>query len=541
MCINYMCLQIKRKRNTLAETLKVLIVEDSVDDFDLLVRDLKKEPWELSCKRVETAQEMIEALKEPWDLVLSDFSLPNFSGLKALEILQASGLDIPFIIVSGTIGEESAVDVMRAGASDYVLKSKTSRLMLAIRREIEGARGRAKGLTTEKALKDTEEQLRHMQKMEAVGQLAGGVAHDFNNMLSVVQIYCRKLKEFNIPEVNYYVDKILNVHNRSVSLTKQLLIFSRKQTGTATVLNLSQVLVEMQDMLQRLMGETIELEIDTSMDLYKVKIDQGQIEQVLMNLAVNARDAMPEGGRLSFKTSNVQFKEPTLVGAKYLHGNYIVIETKDTGTGINKEIIHRIFEPFFTTKSAKNGTGLGLSIIYGIIHQSEGEIVVASEPGHGTTFKIYLPESNEKGMSQSLPEVLSKTAEGTETILLVEDNYELRSLFAEILEDKGYNVLEASDGQSALQTIEGCKGKIDLVITDMVMPKMGGRELYKQAIQKINGIRFIYMSGYFESSPPEKKDEDFFFLQKPFSEEALLAKVRTVLDKSALSTQDLNT
>lgn len=509
----------------MSESLKVLIVEDSLDDCDLLVRELKKEFSPVDYRRIDTREAMLECLKETWDIVLSDFSMPNFSGMAALETLKSTGIDIPLIIVSGTIGEEAAVDLMRAGASDYVLKSKTSRLMHAIRRELQAKQKRRR-------LHDAEEQLRHMQKMEAVGQLAGGVAHDFNNMLSVVQIYCRKLKEFDNPQVNYYVDKILGVQNRSVSLTKQLLVFSRKQTGTASVINVSHVLQDMQDMLQRLVGESVELGLDAFNDLFNVKADRGQIEQVIMNLAVNARDAMPDGGRMCFSTSNIHFAEPQLIGAEFLTGNYIVLEATDTGHGMTKEILNRIFEPFFTTKSAKDGTGLGLSIIYGIIRQSNGEIAVSSEVGRGTTFKIYLPETLEREQPQSLPVKTETSNGGKETILLVEDNFELRSLFVETLEAKGYDVIEASDGVAALQVLEKNPKNIHLVITDMVMPKIGGRELYRRASQLDKDIKFIYMSGYFEdaSVTDARSLESFYYLQKPFSEEALLEKVRKVLD-----------
>lgn len=519
-----------RKLKKVSNSLKVLIIEDSVDDCDLLVRDLKKEFSPLSYQRVDNQKDMLTELKKGWDIILSDFSMPHFSGMAALETLKASGIDIPFIIVSGTIGEEAAVDLMRAGASDYVLKSKTSRLMHAIRRELQSADKRRQIYDTEKTLRDTEEQLRHMQKMEAVGQLAGGVAHDFNNMLSVVQIYCRKLKEIDNPQVNYYVDKILGVHNRSVSLTKQLLIFSRKQTGTASILNLSTVLQDMLDMLQRLVGESIEVSIETEQNPYKIKADKGQIEQVLMNLTVNARDAMPDGGRILIKTSNVHFSEPHLVGAEYIKGNYVLLEATDTGTGMSKEIMNRIFEPFFTTKSAKNGTGLGLSIIYGIIHQSHGEITVSSEPGRGTAFKIYLPETAEKDKAEDTQSSVAPKTEGKETILLVEDNYELRSLFVETLETKGYEVIEAADGMAALNVLEKDSKHINLVITDMVMPKIGGRELYRRASQIAKDIKFIYMSGYFEDTAEASTTESFYYLQKPFSEEALLEKVRKVLD-----------
>jgi two-component system cell cycle sensor histidine kinase/response regulator CckA len=510
------------------DKIKVLIIEDSLDDCEFLVRDLKKE-WDLSYLRIDTRSEMIEALTEPWDVILSDFSMPKFTGLSALETLKTSGLDIPFIIISGTIGEEAAVDVMRAGADDYVLKSKRNRLMLAIRREMDSSKRRKKNLVTEKTLKDTEEQLRHMQKMEAVGQLAGGVAHDFNNMLSIVQIYCRKLKELNIPEVNQYVEKILNVHNRSISLTRQLLVFSRKQPDNTTVLDVHQILHGMQDMLQRLLGENVELSIQSSADLYKIKADQGQIEQVIMNLAVNARDAMPKGGDLRFSAKNVSFKEPFFTGSKILTGNYVMVEAKDNGTGMSKEIISRVFEPFFTTKSAKSGTGLGLSIIYGIIHQSEGEILVSSELGQGTTFTIYLPETQAVPLIKSHPAHKTHPNGGHEKILLVEDNAELRQLFAEILEGAGYKVFQAADGQEALNMLEKKENQYDLVITDMIMPKISGRDLHKRAFEKDKDIRFLYMSGYFEDEE-KKEDGDFYFLQKPFGDELLLEKVRTVLD-----------
>lgn len=515
------------------EPLKILIVEDSVDDCELILRSLRKNKVNFTYSRVDTSEAMRQALRESWDIVLSDFQMPQFSGPQALQVLKETQLDIPFIIISGTIGEEIAVEMIRSGASDYLLKSSLTRLVSAIEREIEAALLRTRKREIEVALRSTEEQLRQAQKMEAIGQLAGGVAHDFNNMLSVMQLYCKKMKESRSLQESYsYVDKILNVQSRSAALTRQLLIFSRRQPCEAANLNLNEVVENMKEMLTSLVGSPIEVVYNLDRNIKNAYLNPGQLEQVVMNLAVNAKDAMPRGGHLHVVTSVVQFQKAQLVGGVELSsGEYILLEVGDTGLGMSKEVQDRIFEPFFTTKEAGHGTGLGLAIIYGIIHQSKGAISVMSAVNEGTRFQIYLPVS--KVQIETAPPLAAPAEKrgGQGNILLVEDEEELRELFAEILSSEGYNVIQAGNGEEALEVLEGHGGEIDLVITDMVMPKIGGKDLYQKAKQRRSNIKFIYMSGYFADTLSESQSllNSSYFLEKPFNEETLRSKVRSIL------------
>ncbi|MFN2563532.1 MAG: CHASE3 domain-containing protein [Gemmatimonadaceae bacterium] len=386
------------------------------------------------------------------------------------------------------------------------------------------------------ARKQLESQLLQSQKMEAVGQLAGGVAHDFNNLLTVIAGYSSILLEMlDKSDPNRAdVEEIKRAAERAGALTRQLLAFSRKQVMQPRALDLNtEVIYGLEKMLRRLIGEDIELmtRLDEKLDL--VNADPGQIEQVIVNLAVNARDAMPSGGTLTIETANV------VLGPDYAGrhmgvkaGRYVMVAVSDTGCGMSRETMARMFEPFFTTKDKGKGTGLGLPTVYGIVKQSGGDIWVYSEPGQGTTFKVYL-HCLEHDPGVVLPAfVRSDEATGTETVLLVEDDEKLRTLSRRILEARGYTVLEAQDGQEAVSLCDGYEGRIDLVATDVVMPGMNGRMLVERLAAKRPGLRMLFMSGYTDEDILRRGivDPGMAFLQKPFTPETLAHKVREVLD-----------
>lgn len=391
----------------------------------------------------------------------------------------------------------------------------------------------AEDVTEHRAL---EQQLRQAQKMEAIGRLAGGVAHDFNNLLMVISGYCEFLLERLEPqsELRGPATEISKAAGRATSLTRQLLAFSRKQMLTMKVLDLNAIVTENLRMLTRLIGEDIDLVMIPGADLGAVKADSSQIEQVIMNLAVNARDAMPRGGKLTLETANVTLDENyARFHSPVRPGEYVMLAISDTGTGMDEETQSHIFEPFFTTKGLK-GTGLGLSTVYGIIKQSEGYIWPYSEPGKGTTFKIYLPRVTATGQVISLqpPAVMAVGESAHETILLVEDEESLRQMARVYLERQGYVVLEASDGSAALQVSRSYPGVIHLLLTDVIMPGMNGREVAQQISAVRPETKILYMSGYTENAIGHNGmlEEGIVLLQKPFTLPALRTKVREVLD-----------
>ena len=382
---------------------------------------------------------------------------------------------------------------------------------------------------------ELESQFRQAQKMEAVGRLAGGVAHDFNNLLTVIMGRSEFLR-LHIP-VNdpllRHVDVITQGAQRAAKLTGQLLAFSRRQVLQPKVLDLNVVIGAMAEMLRRLIGENIVLVTLPAPGLGRVMADPGQVEQILMNLAVNARDAMPVGGRLMLETSNVVRDESYArhhVGAR--PGPYVMLAVTDTGTGISAETQARLFEPFFTTKGPGKGTGLGLATVYGIVKQSGGNIWVYSEPGHGTCFKVYLPRVDATADDLEGLEGAGTSPRGHETVLLVEDEPDLRELALEILEMHGYRVLAAAEAGEAIRLSEGHAGRIELLLTDVVMPGMSGRELALQLAERRPELRVIYMSGYTADAMASTGvlEPEIMFLQKPYSPADLGTKVREVLD-----------
>jgi PAS domain S-box-containing protein len=380
-----------------------------------------------------------------------------------------------------------------------------------------------------------EAQYRQAQKMESVGQLASGIAHDFNNLLTVIN----GMSELLLAQVNQDdpmradVQEIHRAGERAATLTRQLLAFSRQQILESRVMSLNTVVAGMESLLRRLLGDDIDLAVVLTPSVGNVKVDPGQIEQVISNLAVNARGAMPQGGRLTIETQNVTTDKDYArqVGVTVPPGRYAMLTVSDSGVGMDEAIRARIFEPFFTTKSRGHGTGLGLSTVYGIIKQSHGFIWVYSEVGQGTSFKIYLPQVTEAvGTDQPAPTVVSSV--GTETILLAEDNAGLRKLATRLLEPAGYTVLGAATGEEALRLLERHEAPVHLLLSDVVMPGMSGRQLAEQLAETHPGMKVLYMSGYTSDTIVQHGvfEAQVAFLNKPFTAAALLRKVREVLD-----------
>jgi two-component system cell cycle sensor histidine kinase/response regulator CckA len=656
----------------MTDTLRLLMVEDSETDAKLVVRELRRTGRPIEFERVETAEAMRAALKrQSWDVVTSDWSMPKFSVLAALAIVKESGLDLPFIIVSGTIGEEAAVDAMRTGAHDYVLKDKLGRLMPAVEREIRECKERRARLQAEEALRESEarfrrlaesgiigvvtadvhgsildandaflkmigysreellsgalrwadltppelahlnvrsveqleatgvappwetetfrkdgsrvpilvgaamlehprsiaftadlterrraeegraraetalrqseEQLRQAQKMEAVGRLAGGIAHDFNNVLSVILSYSELIMMDLKPSEPLRADvgEISKAARRAAGLTRQLLMFSRQQVVEPRVLDLHEVLTGMDKMLQRILGEDVELASLPPKMTGRVRADPSHIEQVILNLVVNARDAMPMGGKLTIETANVVLDESYAMShLPTKAGPYVMLAVSDTGIGMDRETQRRIFEPFFTTKKLGKGTGLGLSTVFGIVKQSGGNIWVYSEPGKGTTFKIYLPRVDEQ-VDVVQPPVVPSSLRGTEIILLVEDEEQVRAIALNILRRQGYQVIPAQNAGEALLISERHPGGIDLLLTDVVMPQMSGPELAQRLGATRPDMKVLCMSGYTDDSIIRHGvlETGVAFVQKPITPALLSRRVRQILDDDEVSTK----
>jgi two-component system cell cycle sensor histidine kinase/response regulator CckA len=386
--------------------------------------------------------------------------------------------------------------------------------------------------------KQLEDQFRQAQKMEAIGQLAGGVAHDFNNFLTIINGYSDLIQtqlEANSP-VRDWVREIGQAGERAASLTRQLLAFSRKQVLEPKVLNLNAVVTDTAKMLQRLIGEDIDLNTVLVPGLGRIKADPGQIEQVLINLAVNARDAMPLGGKLTIETASIELDDTYARGRSDVRpGRYVALVVADTGSGMDEATKARIFEPFFTTKGPGKGTGLGLATVYGILKQSDGHIAVDSKPGTGTTFTMYLPVVEEVIASGKSHPGLNAPPRGKETILLAEDEPALRALARHVLEMQDYTVLEANQSEKALRIAEQHAGTIHLLLTDVVMPGMSGRLLAERVTAIRPGVKVLYLSGYTDDAVVRHGvlQAETAFLQKPFTPSSLAAKVREVLDQEA--------
>lgn len=643
--------------------LRLLLVEDNADDAELIIRAVRQAGFEARCSRVETAEEChAELTSGQWDLMISDYSLPAFSAMDALRCLHDHQLDLPFIVISGTIDEESAVTVLKAGAHDFITKQNLSRLAPAIRRELRDARDRterrearrdlkvqrdmlrlvidtnpnlivvkdgagrfilanqatadlygttvanligqsvsafgvdhdevvgllnadqevlrtdlprfngAEPLTdartgavrwfetrrvpltlpdgmrqvlvigteitdrrlAEEALRASEEQFRQAQKMEIVGQLAGGIAHDFNNLLTTIMGYT-ELVLTEVPGDSPIASDLLEIRNageRASGLTSQLLALGRKQMLRPEILDLNVVVADLERMLRRVIAEDITFEIAVDRKLARVKADAGQMHQVLMNLTINARDAMPGGGTLRITTANARapLGEPRL-GVAPDSRSCVALTVSDTGCGMSPDVKAHIFEPFFTTKAPGKGTGLGLSMVYGVVAESGGRISVDSERGRGTTFTIHLPTADEEETVPVAARSVVRQLEGNETILLVEDELPIRTLVRKVLIGYGYEVLEASNVRHALELAATHPAPIHLLLSDIVMPDLSGPDLAQRLVRHRREMRVLYMSGFAKQlgTGAGGLSTAVSLLEKPFTPERLAMKVRECL------------
>jgi two-component system, cell cycle sensor histidine kinase and response regulator CckA len=509
--------------------LKILLVEDNPGDARLIREMLVELPG--TQFDVEFADRLTTGLAHMRagniHAILLDLGLPDSRGHDTFVAVHAAASHIPIIVLTGLGDEALAIRTVQEGAQDYLVKGQADASVLerSIRYAVERKRA-------EQSLRSSEMALQRSQKMESVGRLAGGMAHDFNNLLGVILGYSEVLEDSlnGNKELREHAGKIKKAALSAAALTRQLLAFSRQQMLEPTVLNLNTIVAEVETMLRPLIGVDIELTAMLEPALGQVKADRGQIEQIIMNLAVNARDAMPQGGQLRIRTANVEMDENS-VGqyAPQPPGSYVLLEVSDTGTGMDAETQAHMFEPFFTTKEVGRGTGLGLATVYGIVKQSNGFIWVYSELGRGTTFEIHLPRTQEKARTAKPIPSTSASLHGTETVLLVEDAVPLRELTRTLLAQSGYTVLEANGPEDAIQIARRYSRPIDLLLTDVIMPGMKGPELAGKLTPLKPGMRVLYMSGYSGFAHQGLIDSDAIILAKPFSHEALLNKVHEVL------------
>ena len=526
----------------MTQPLRLIHLEGNPADAELIDSTLRNAGIPCQTKRVHTREDFLAALRQGgFSLILADTTVPDFDGAAALDLARALHPDVPFLFVSGMQGEEFAVDMMQRGATDYISKQRLGRLVPSVRRTLRELDERLERKRAEDALRMSEKQLRQAQKMEAVGRLAGGLAHDFNNLLTVIMGHSQVLlDELSVGSpIRAKIEEMQKAGERAANLIRQLMAFSRKQPMEPNVLPLNSVIGNVEGMLRRLIGEDIQLVIRPDPHNGHVKADPGQLEQVLMNLVVNARDAMPNGGLLAIETSQVELARTPM---HHLHplplGHYVKLTVTDTGCGMNTDVLGHLFEPFFTTKEAHKGTGLGLSTVFGIVTTCGGGIDVWSQVGHGTTFDLYFPRATPQATATPTDSPQAQPRQGSETILLVEDDNGVRDLVRRELLKTGYQVIEAKNGVEACLTATQQSYHVDLLLTDVVMPGMNGRELAEHlAVIKPN-LRVLFMSGYLDDISVNSGMDPHrtTFLQKPFTPDLLLRTVRALLDSSAPGT-----
>ena len=521
--------------------LRLLHLEDDPVDAELIAITLMEGNIPCQSQLVDTRQAFVTALKEGrMDLILADYSIPGFDGMTALTLAGQHCPDVPFLFVSATIGEELAIDAMHQGATDYVLKQRLGRLVPSVQRALREVDDRVERKRAEEALRQSEKQFRQSQKMEAVGRLAGGIAHDFNNLLTVIMGYSQVLLTELGPQhpLRGKIEETLKAGEKAATLIRQLLTFSRKQSFDPKILSLNTAVTSLESLLRRLIGEDIQLVSKLDPTNGRLRADQAQLEQVLVNLVVNARDAMLQGGTLTIETAQVELtRSPVYHLTPLPPGPYVRLAVSDTGCGMDRQTQSHIFEPFFTTKEEGKGSGLGLSTVFGIVTQCGGAIDVTSRVGHGTRFDLYFPSVESDILTTAPTEPLGQPQKGTETILLVEDEPSVRTLMLDELRKLGYRVIEAKNGVEACLLATQQAGSLQLLLTDVVMPGMGGRELAQHLSVIKPDLRTLFISGYTDDVGIMAGQEEgtSSFLQKPFTPEVLARTVRTLLDASTPS------
>jgi two-component system, cell cycle sensor histidine kinase and response regulator CckA len=517
------------KGNEMDEPLRILLVEDLATDAELAQREISKtlKPCTFMC--VDTREDYLAALADfQPDIIISDYRMPRFDGLTALRLALEHAPFTPVIILTSAMNEDTAVECMKTGAADYVIKEHIKRLGQAVVHALQEEQLRKEQRRAEEENARLEQQLFQSQKIESLGRLAGGVAHDFNNMLTVILGNIELMKQ-ELPEDHVLAKGIREIEKAAVhsqAITRQLLAFSRKQVIEPKIIDLNESIGRTQETLFRLIGEDIDLRFNPGKDLWKVRFDLSQIDQILVNLAVNSRDAMPEGGSLAIRTENVYLDEAFC----WEHppcsaGDYVLLTVSDNGLGMDSETVSHVFEPFFTTKEEGKGTGLGLATVYGIIKQNHGFVDVRSEPGQGAEFRIYIPrqegEAEPAGKAEESPAISVKR-----TILLAEDNEMVRTMVAAMLRAIGHEVVVADSPHAAITLCGNAETKIDLLLTDVVMPVMSGKELSDRIKRMAPEIKVLFMSGYTADVIINLGlQEEAHFIQKPFGPADLARKI----------------
>lgn len=524
------------------QPLRFLHLESHQADTDLISSTLRDAG--ISCRpaRVQTREEFLAALRqEGFSLILADDSVPGFDGADALSFARTVRPEVPFLFVSGSQSEDFVIDMMQRGATDYIFKQRLGRLVPSIKRTLRDIDERLERRRAEEALRLSEKQLRQAQKMEVVGRLAGGLAQDFNDLLTVIMGHSHALlgELTSGHPIRAKIEEMQNAGERAAGLIRQLLAFSRNQAVEPTVLSLNGVVGHAEPLLRRLIGDDIQLVIRPDPFDGHVKADPGQFEQVIVNLVANARDAMPNGGLLAIETSQTELTRTPMHHLQPLPlGRYVKLTVTDTGCGMDAEVLSHLFEPFFTTKDERHSTGLGLSTVFGIVTTNGGGIDVWSQVGHGTTFDLYFPLSDRQVMPGNTPESKDRLRQGSETILLVEDESSVRELVRNELARIGYQVVEAKNGVEACLAATQQSCHVDLLLTDVVMPGMNGRELAQHLSVIKPNLRVLFMSGYLDDISVNRGMDPrrTTFLQKPFTPDVLARTVRALLDSSASGT-----
>ena len=511
--------------------LNVLIIEDSEEDADLIVLELKRGGYAPHFRRVDSAEEMKTALAgHSWDLVLSDYSMPRFSVAEALELVHHTGVDLPFVIVSATIGEEAAVEAMKAGAHDYILKHRLGRLVPAVQREL-----RESGMRRER--RNLEEQLRHAQKLESLGLLAGGVAHDFNNLLTGILGNASLVLEIMDCDgaARAMLQDIIRASERAADLTRQLLAYAGKGKFVIEQVDVSGLVRDISDLIRSSVPRTVDLALDLHPELPPIEGDRSQIQQLVMNLILNAVEATGERPGMVRVTSSVREVRPG--EAFYFRpeppapGSYVAIDVTDDGCGMSESVKSQIFDPFFTTKFT--GRGLGLAAALGIARGHRGAIGVESMEGFGSTFTVLLPAiaAGSAGSQEDRPAPHASAAAAAATVLIVDDEDVVRRTARAALEHFGFTVFEAADGRDGADLFSRLHDRISVVLLDVTMPHMNGFEVWKYIRRLRPDMRIVISSGFEESDAMKHFDGDpgLAFIKKPYTAAALVRTLRGVM------------